>query len=162
MNNLREWGNGIAVAGLIVAVGVAMAQAPQGNTWYMIAIGVTVISAIAAIVLLRPKAEEKNARHLSYLRQQTSERDLAVLHIGEHITSFPETLSQQSLALAPAGETWQEESKETAKIRTDRLIIHGLMERRGEREVETSDLGRALLAFDVAFRVKRHSDPTSK
>jgi|SRR6266496_1045248 len=67
---LRGWGNGLTAAGLILAVGVAVAQAPEGNTRYLVALGITVVSAIVAIALLRPKADEETARRLNYLRPQ--------------------------------------------------------------------------------------------
>jgi len=154
---LRGWGNGLAAAGLVLVVGVAVAQAPEGNTRYLIALGITVISAIVAIALLRPKAGEEDAKRLNYLREKTSDRDIAVLRIGTQAISFPETLSRNALTLVPPGEKWEEESKEDANARAQKLISLGLMDRRGS-EAETSTLGRALLAFDDALRMQRRVD----
>jgi len=154
---LRGWGNGLTAAGLILAVGVAVAQAPEGNTRYLVALGITVVSAIVAIALLRPKADEETARRLNYLRQQTSARDIAVLRIASQAISFPETHSRNALPLAPVGEKWQEESTEKANARAHKLISLGLMERRGS-ETETSKLGRALVAFDDALRMQHGED----
>jgi hypothetical protein len=155
---LRGWGNGLTAAGLILAVGIAVAQAPEGNTRYLLALGITVISAIVAIGLLRPRAGEESAKRINYLRTQTTDRDIAVLRIGAQAISFPETLSRNALALAPVGEEWGEESKEKANARAQKLIALGLMEQRGS-EVETSTLGRAVLAFDDALRMQRQGPP---
>lgn len=149
---LRGWGNGFTAAGLILAVGVAVAQAPEGNTRYLIALGITVVSAILAIILLRPKAGEETARRLNYLRQQTSARDIAVLRAASE-ANFPETHSKNALPFAPVGELWQQETKEKADTRAKKLIILGLMEKRGSTETQTSKLGHALVAFDDALHM---------
>ena len=81
---LRGWGNAFAAAGLILAIGVAIAQAPQGNTRYLIGIGVAAICAVAAITLLRPKPDEQSAKRLAYLRQHTSARRVARLGKSKH------------------------------------------------------------------------------
>ena len=157
--SLRGWGNGLTAAGLIVAVGVAVAQAPEGNTRYLLALVITVVCAIAAIALLRPKANEEKARQLNLLRTRTTDRDIAVLRMGAQAITFPETLSRNSVTLAPVGEKWEEESKERVSARTEKLISLRLMERRGSSEVETSTLGRALLAFDDALRMRSQVGP---
>src|SRR5206468_7231891 len=138
---LRGWGNGLAGAGLILVVGVAVAQAPQGNREYWIVLTVSVVCALLAIALLRPKASEEAGRRLSYLRAQTTDRDIAFLRAGARAITFPETLSEHSVALAPACEKWQPEGKGKARVRADRLVLLGLMEQRGSSEVETSTLG---------------------
>ncbi len=157
--SLRGWGNGLTAAGLIVAVGVAVAQAPGGNTRYLLALGITVFCSIVAILLLRPKANEENARQLNLLHKRTTDRDIAVLRMGAQAVTFPETLSRNSVTLAPVGEKWEAESKEKAGARAEKLISLRLMERRGSSEVETSALGRALIAFDDALRIRSQVAP---
>ncbi|WP_233888044.1 hypothetical protein [Paraburkholderia flagellata] len=156
--SLRGWDKGLAAAGLIIAVGVAVAQTPEGNIRDLIAIGITVVCAIAAIVLLRPNANEEDARQLNLLRTRTSDRDIAFLRMGASAITFPETLSRNSVTLAPVGEKWEAESNEKAAERAEKLISLRLMERRGS-EVETSNLGRALIAFDDALKMRNQVRP---
>lgn len=152
--SLRGWGNGLAVAGLILVVGLAVGQAPKGQTKYWIALGASLVSALLAIFLLRPRDEEKAAQELAYLHSQTTVRDIAFLFAGTQAITFPETLSQHSTALAPPGETWAAETKEKAEARARRLVAMGLMEPRGS-EVETSTLGHSVVAFDKTLKIRR-------
>lgn len=152
---LRDWGNALAVAGLVLAVGVAVAQAPAASTRYWVSLGVAVGLAVIAIVLLRPRAEDLEVRLLMHLRSQTTDRDIAFLLAGTKAITFPETLSQHSTAFAPLGEQWSPESKEAAHARARKLIALGLMEARGASEVETSARGAAIVALDHALKAKR-------
>lgn len=151
---LRSWGNALAVAGLVLAGGVAVAQAPAANSWYWVSLGVAFGLAVIAILLLRPRAEDREVRLLMDLRSQTTDRDIAFLLAGTRAITFPETLSQHSTALAPFGEQWSPESKEAASDRARKLIALGLMEPRGA-EVETSARGAAIVALDRAIKAKR-------
>ena len=58
--------------------------------------------------------------------------------------------------LASPDEPWVQEAEDKVAARTQKLLALGLLERRGS-EVETSSLGRALVAFDDLLRVKRSS-----
>ena len=156
--NLRGWGNAFAVAGLILAIGVAIAQAPEGSIRYPVVIGLAEICALIAVVLLRPKSDERLATRVAFLRHQTSARDIAFLRAGAQSISFPSTLSRNAIALAPRGEHWDEESGSEADTRAQRLLLLGLLEPRGS-EVETSALGRALLAFDDLRRIQAENGP---
>jgi hypothetical protein len=113
--------------------------------------------ALTAIYLLRPKDEDLEVQRLMDLRSQTSDRDMAFLQAGVRVTTFPETLSQHSAMLAPAGEQWMVESKDEAAARAQKLIILGLMEQRSAREVETSVSGQALVSLDIALKAKRRA-----
>jgi hypothetical protein len=152
---LRSWGNAFAVAGLVVAVGLAVAQAPVASPRYWVSIGVAVGLAVIAIVLLRPRAEELEVQQLMHLRTQTTDRDIAFLLAGTKAITFPVTLSQHSTALAPFGVKWSPESKEAADARAGKLIALGLMEPRSATEVETSARGAAIVALDRAEKAKR-------
>jgi len=152
--SLRSWGNGFAAAALVLTVGVAAAQAPAGSTRTYVILATAAILALLAIALMRPRPGEENARHLNDLRGQVSVRDIAFLRVGTQLISFPDTIDRNSVALAPVGEKWAEESKDKANSRAQKLLSLDLMERRGS-EVETSALGRALVAFDDLVRVKR-------
>lgn len=154
--SLRGWGNGLAVAALILTVGVAAAQAPAGSTRTYVILGVAALIALVAVALLRPKAGDDSARQLNDLRRQVSVRDIAFLRIGTQVISFPQTIDRNSLVLAPPDEPWVQEAEDKVAARTQKLLALGLLERRGS-EVETSSLGRALVAFDDLLRVKRSS-----
>lgn len=153
--NLRGWGNGFAVAGLFLVVGLAVAQAPDGNLRYWVALGVSVTLALLAIVLLRPKKAEQDALQLAHLRSQTTDRDIAFLRAGTQAITHPKTLSKHSVALAPSGERWKAETEKEAEARAQKLITIGLMERRNPSEVETSALGKSVIAFDQAIKIQR-------
>src|SRR3954466_12827547 len=103
---LRGWGNALAVAGLLLAVGIAAAQAPAANPRYWVFLAVAVSLAVIAIVLLRPRGDDQDVQVLLQLRRQTTDRDIAFLRAGTRVISFPETLSEQSIAFTPFGETW--------------------------------------------------------
>jgi hypothetical protein len=152
--SLHSWGNGFAAAALVLTVGVAAAQAPAGSTRTYAILAASAIVSLLAIALLRPRPGEKNARQLNDLRERVSVRDIAFLRIGTQLISFPETIDRNSVVLAPIGEKWTEESKDMAHARAQKLLSLGLMEPRGP-EVETSALGRALVAFDDLVRAER-------
>jgi hypothetical protein len=152
---LRGWGNALAVAGLVIALGIAVAQAPEASTRYWVSLAIAVALALAAIVLLRPRAEDLEIQRLMNLRAQTTERDIAFLLAGTRATTYPETLSQHTTSFAPFGETWSPETKEAAGARARKLIALTLMEPRGASEVETSALGAAVVALDQALKAKR-------
>jgi hypothetical protein len=152
--SVRGWGNGFAVAGLVLAAGVAVGQAPAGSARYWIVLGVSFILALLAIALLRPKGEEQFAQQLAYLRSQITDRDIAFLRAGTQAITFPATLSEHSVAFAPLGEKWDAETKEKAETRGRKLISLRLLESRGT-EVETSELGHSVIAFDEALKIKR-------
>jgi len=154
---LRGWGNALAVAGLVLTVGTAVAQAPSPSPRVWIVLGISLVCALLAIAALRPKANEEDSRQLNFLRTKITDRDIEFLRVGAKAITFPQTLSEQSIALAPRGEKWQIETKEKADARAQRLMALGLMEPRGSSEVETSALGRSLLAFDEAIKIKRQA-----
>jgi len=153
--SLRGWGNAFAVASLVLAVGVAVAQAPAAGARYWVSLAVTVGLAVIAILVLRPRAADLEVQNLMHLRSQTTDRDIAFLLAGTRAITFPETLSQHSAGLAPFGEQWSPESREAASARAHKLIALGLMEARGASEVETSARGAAIVALDQALKAQR-------
>ena len=154
----RGWGNGLAAAGLLLVVGVAVAQAPSASLWYWSSLCVTAALALFAIFLLRPRGGDLEVERFMHLRSQTTDRDMAFLLAGTRVITFPKTLSQHSALLGPPGERWTAESKEEAAARAQKLITLGLMEPRGATEVETSVTGRAVVALDVALKAKHRAE----
>ena len=153
--SFRGWGNGFAVGGLLLAAGIAVAQAPEANLRFWVSLSIAIGLALLAIVLLRPRVDDREAQRVAYLRSQTTDRDIAFLLAGSRAITFPQTLSEHAAALAPLGERWSVESEELATARARKLIQLGLMEARGSSEVETSILGRAVVAFDQALKARR-------
>jgi hypothetical protein len=157
--NLRAWSNGLAVAGLILTVGVAILASGgwKPTEWVFWAVlGGFIALACLAIALLRPTSEELDTQRLRELRRRVSVRDMAVLSTAINYTLYPKDVSDRARDLAPPGETWAPETEFEAQERARRLIDLGLLQWRAS-EIETTDLGHALVSLDDALQRARRN-----
>jgi hypothetical protein len=155
--SLRAWSNGLAVAGLMLTVGASVLanggwKPTEWEFWAVL--GGSIALGCLAIVLLRPTSEELNTRRLHDLRRRVSVRDMAFLSTAVNYQLYPKDVSDRAGSLAPPGETWEPENQSRAQDRARRLIDLGLLQWRHD-EVETTALGRAVVALDDALRLAR-------
>ena len=154
---LRGWSNGLAVAALIVTIGIAAAQGPTDNTRFWIVLGGSAVLACIALAVLKPRESDgEGARALRHLRRQLSARDVAFLRVGIGTGgTYAPRLSEATIRLAPSGEMWEPESNSDANARARKLVALGLMEYRGSDEAETTDFGIELVRLDDATQARR-------
>lgn len=154
---LRAWSNGLSLAGLILTVGASILanggwKPTEWEFWTVL--GGSIALACLAIVLLRPTSDELSTHRLHDLRRRVSVRDIAFLSTAVNYVLYPKDVSDRACSLAPPGEAWDPEHKSQAEGRARRLIDLGLLQWRHD-EVETTALGRALVALDEALRLVR-------
>jgi hypothetical protein len=155
---LREWANGLTLAAIIVAVGTIIIQAGAWklDDWKFWASLVAMLAlAGASVFALRPQQEDyKAAEHLRVLRRLVSVRDIAFITEAARNPRPPKDVSDATISLAPQGIQWPIETTEKAVSRASRLMNLELLQPRSS-EVEPTDLGSALIAFDALLTRKK-------
>jgi len=150
MDRLRTWSNGLAVGGLILAIGIAVLTTSKWalSDWrWWATLGGFVCFAALATWLLRPPRPLDTKDPLQVLLERTSVRDLAMLRTATTYILYPKLVSDRALSLAPPSVPWEPESEVEAQKRAHRLIELGLLQWRNT-EVETTALGRQLVELD--------------